>query len=122
MDSHFSSMKNLPDRATPRVFDFQHHVHDLVEFFELILVFVVHVLGIFGLQHSVMARPAFKDWWAKIIPPPVERSTFVIFTNTGNGSEVILLAMNSVRFVAHYVGLPMIFIGVGSLAREAGES
>ena len=36
------------------------------------------------------------------------------------GEGDLLLAMNGVRFVAHYVGLPMIFIGVGALAREAG--
>ncbi|MFQ5457647.1 MAG: methanethiol S-methyltransferase [Myxococcota bacterium] len=47
---------------------------------EALLINVV-LLGIFGLQHSVMARPAFKGWWTKMVPPPVERSTFVLFTN-----------------------------------------
>lgn len=32
----------------------------------------------FGLQHSVMARPAFKQWWARMVPPVVERSTFLV--------------------------------------------
>jgi protein-S-isoprenylcysteine O-methyltransferase Ste14 len=35
-------------------------------------------LLLFGVQHSVMARPAFKRWWAKLVPPVVERSTFVV--------------------------------------------
>jgi len=39
------------------------------------------LLCAFALQHNVMARPWFKDRWTKIVPRPVERSTFVLFTN-----------------------------------------
>jgi len=33
---------------------------------------------LFGLQHSIMARPAFKRWIEKAVPTPVERSTYVL--------------------------------------------
>lgn len=36
---------------------------------------------LFGVQHSVMARPRFKAWLTQYVPKPIERSTFVMATN-----------------------------------------
>lgn len=51
------------------------------------LLINVGLMSLFAIQHSVMARPAFKEWFTKYINPAVERSTYVLL------SSLILLLM-----------------------------
>lgn len=52
-------------------------VHDTTS---SVLVNVV-LLSLFAIQHTIMARPAFKRWWCRFIPRAMERSTFVLLAS-----------------------------------------
>src|SRR3954462_4207544 len=47
---------------------------------EALLVNVL-LMSAFAIQHSVMARKSFKQWWTQFVPKAVERSTYVLFSS-----------------------------------------
>jgi len=69
------------------------------------------LVALFAAQHSVMARPAFKRAWTRIVPRPAERSTYMVATNLAllalfafwrpMGGEVWTLQSPAARAVAY---------------------
>jgi len=45
------------------------------------IVINIILLSVFALQHSIMARPAFKKWFTTIISPAMERSTYILLSS-----------------------------------------
>jgi protein-S-isoprenylcysteine O-methyltransferase Ste14 len=74
------------------------------------LVVDLVLMSIFAIQHSVMARKQFKQWWAQVVPPSVERSTYVLLSS----AALILLFGNwqPIPAVVWQIGHPQIAMAV----------
>ena len=88
------------------------------------LLIDVLLLGIFAVQHSVMARPAFKRWWTQFVPQAVERSTYVLLSSlalillywqwqpmTGVVWDVENMAGRNVLWALFWIGWVIVLIG-----------
>lgn len=75
------------------------------------------LLGIFAIQHSVMARPGFKRWWTQFVPKPIERSTYVLLASLAlvlvfwQWRPMVDVLWNVENTVARYLLWALFFLG-----------
>lgn len=81
----------------------------------------IMLISLFGLVHSIMARPGFKRVWTRVIPPAAERATYVLQSSVLLGLiflywQPINLTIWQVQGVASYAVLVVFGAGLGIIA------
>src|SRR5471032_3086019 len=66
----------VADLVVPKAID----TGTVVPVLEALIVNLV-LMAVFAIQHSVMARKQFKQWWTQFVPKSVERSTYVLLSS-----------------------------------------
>ena len=64
------------------------------------------LIALFRLQHSVMARPAFKARWTKVVPPPAERSVYVLAASIA--LMILMFGWRPIDTIVWNVGNPLL--------------
>jgi protein-S-isoprenylcysteine O-methyltransferase Ste14 len=72
------------------------------------------LMSIFAVQHSVMARPQFKRWWTKLVPPSVERTTYVLLASLA--LALLLLQWQPMPSVVWQIAEPRLAMAVTVLS------
>ncbi len=85
--------------------------------FSQALLINVLLLGLFAIQHSVMARLAFKRWWTQFVPQPIERSTYVLLASLAlillfwQWRPMVGVVWNVENAIAGYILWALFFLG-----------
>ncbi|MGB7257877.1 MAG: methanethiol S-methyltransferase [Pseudolabrys sp.] len=78
------------------------------------LVVNVLLMSLFAIQHSVMARRQFKEWWTRFVPKSVERSTYVLFATAA--LALLLWQWRPMPAVVWHVANPNVAAGLLALS------
>jgi hypothetical protein len=76
----------------------------------------LRLLSLFAIQHSVMARKSFKQWWTRYVPASVERSTYVLFASLT--LDLLFWQWQPIPAVIWQIDHPQIAVAVTGVARR----